>query len=360
MIAAVMVAGTAVIGCSSDTTDAPVTPAKTDAEYATDVTSGLKSNVTVELTALHDAAVELAAAAPTTTGRGWDATLDAAAITAMKTAWRKCRVAYEHVEGATAPIYPDADSFIDGRYDDFLSAIGPQGDQDLFDDQGVIGMHAIERILYAPEIPSFVITFEESLPGYKAAAFPATEAESTEFRTKLLPKLVTDTNTLLDEWQAGAVDLSSAYSGLVSLMHEQTEKVNNASTGEEESRYSQLTLADLHANLEGAQSAYALFQPWILSKTNSTDPTKDGPSIDAKIQAGFKVLQDAYNAQPGDAIPQPPATWSAENPSAADLLSPFGKLYATTRQEADVMTPDSVVFEMNLTASLLGFTPFSE
>lgn len=334
---------------------------KTDDQYKSDVTTGLQASITTQLTALHDAAIELQAAAPTTTGRGWDTTMDAAAITAMKTAWRKTRVAYEHVEGATAPLYPDSDSFIDARYDDFLAALTAQGgDQYLFDDQGVIGMHAIERILYSDTTPGFVVDYEKTLMGYKAAAFPATQQESDDFKNKLLVRLVNDTNTLLTSWTGNPITVADCYSGLISLMHEQTEKVNNASSGEEESRYSQLTLADLRANLEGSTTAYALFQPWIVSKTNSSDPTKDGPTIDAKIQAGFTALKTAYDAQAGDAIPQPPATWSAENPSADDLQSPFGKLYSITHQEADVTADGSVVFEMNLTADLLGFPRFAE
>ena len=49
---------------------------------------------------------------------------DAAAIAAMKDAWKRRRIAYEHVEGATAPIFPDVDVSMDARYDDFLAMLG--------------------------------------------------------------------------------------------------------------------------------------------------------------------------------------------------------------------------------------------
>ena len=63
-----------------------------------------------------------------------------------------------------------------------------QGDNSLFDGQGVIGMHAIERILYVQQTPAFVVGFESKLPGYKAAAFPATEQEAADFKNKLCPQ----------------------------------------------------------------------------------------------------------------------------------------------------------------------------
>ena len=139
------------------------------------------------------------------------------------------------------------------------------------------------------------------------------------------------------------------------LVNEQREKVQKASSDEEESRYSQRTMADLRDNLAGTKTAYALFQPWLLSKTDSGDPTKDGPTIDGKIQKGLEELETAYAAVDGDAIPQPPATWSAENPSAADLATPFGKLYSVVEEAVDPANTESVVAQMDLAAAALGF-----
>src|SRR4051794_4144051 len=77
-----------------------------------------------DLTQLIDAAKALQADAPTPSGRGWDGELDAGAISAMKNDWRDCRVAYEHIEGALAPVFPDLDGSLDARYDDFLAQLG--------------------------------------------------------------------------------------------------------------------------------------------------------------------------------------------------------------------------------------------
>ena len=119
-------------------------------------------------------ATDLQAAAPAPDADGWGPATDATAIAQMKAAWVRGRTAYERVEGVLAPLFPDIDSSIDARYDDFMTQLGGYGDSNLFDDQGVTGMHAIERILYANLIPPDVVDFESHLPGYSPAEFPST------------------------------------------------------------------------------------------------------------------------------------------------------------------------------------------
>jgi hypothetical protein len=168
-----------VCACSSD--DSPSGP-KTDEEYAKAVAQNMYETLLGDVDALHDAAVKLQAAAPSSTTRGWSATEDRPAIAAMTAAWLEARAAYERTEGALAPVFPDIDAAIDARYEDFIES---GADTDLFDDQGVTGMHAIERILFANAMPSAVVTVEESLPGYVPAAWPATAEEAAEFKNKL-------------------------------------------------------------------------------------------------------------------------------------------------------------------------------
>ncbi|HET9627747.1 MAG TPA: EfeM/EfeO family lipoprotein [Kofleriaceae bacterium] len=323
---------------------------KTDAQFQAEVVNGMHDTVGAELQKLVAAATALQAAAP---DHAWDATTDAAAIDAMKTAWKNARIAYEHVEGATAPIFPELDVSMDERYDGFLGDLKPTGDQDLFDDQGVTGMHAIERILYAPTIRPEVTTFEAKQDGYKAAAFPASPAEAAEFKTKLCQKLIDDAKSLHDQWQPQKIDLSLAYQGLVGLMNEQKEKVNLAATGEEESRYANITLFDLRNNLEGTRTAYALFQAWIQSKDGGLD-------IDAKLETKFAALKALYDADPGDQLPDVPADWSNDQPTTANLATPFGMLWATVHADVDPTADGSVVFEMNAAATKLGLAPFTE
>jgi iron uptake system component EfeO len=344
--------------CSSTTTDE---------QHQKDVVAGMRTSFINDLGNLVKYSQMLQAAAPTPSDRGWDATMDATAITAMKTAWAGCRTAYEHIEGATAPIFPDIDATIDSRYDDFLAAL-PNGDSYLFDDMGVTGMHAVERILYANVEPARVITYESTLPGYVAAAFPASAQEASDFKTLLVQKQITDAQALQNGWEdAKSYDLGAAFQGLVSLMNEQQEKVDKASTDQEESRYSQTTMDDIRNNLAGTERVYALFQPWIQSKAAATTDAgaaadagapQDGKTIDAAIEAGFAKLQALYDSVTGDAIPQPSATWSSENPTATDLATPFGMLYEGVHQAVDPEQPGSVVAEMNAAAVLLGFPQF--
>jgi iron uptake system component EfeO len=312
-----------------------------------------------DLQALKAAAQTMQAAAPTPAERGWDAVLDRDAILASKAAWQEARTAYEHTEGALAPIFPDLDFSIDARYDDYLAEL-PQGDPNSFDDQGVTGLHGAERILYSESIPEKVVTFEASLQGYTPAAFPATAEQAESLKTLLLAKIVHDADQFLTGWSNSQnINLSEAFQGLVSLMNEQREKVNKAATGEEESRYSQRTMVDIRDNLAGTKKIYAIFQPYLRSKTNPSDPTRDGPTVDAAIEAALAKLDALYAQVEGDAIPTPPATWSSEAPSAADLDSDFGRLYSGIRAAVSSDDPDSVVVNMNRAANVMGFDEFA-
>lgn len=331
------------VGCDEETVD--------DEAQSKAAVTAMHTTVLSDLDKLVAATKALQAAAPVVAGRGWDATLDAAAITEMKAKWRDCRIAYEHVEGALAPIFPDLDGSIDARYDDFIAENGP--DNDLFDDQNVTGLHAAERVIYAPEIPANVIALESSLPGYKAAAYPATEAEAKAFKEKLLGQMVKDAEAFKAGWTPANIDLPGAFQGLIDLMGEQAEKVNKAGNQEEESRYSQKTMFDLRSNLEGTRNVFEAFRPWLKLKTNE-DPELDGPTLDAAIVKGFDDLDAVYDTVDGEAFPAPPATWSAENPSAADLETPFGKLYTAVTNAVDPAREGSVVHEMTHAGEALG------
>lgn len=308
-----------------------------DEQFRADVTAAVKAQLLADISALKTSAIELQAVAPAEVWTPSD-------VAAMRAAWKRARVAYERAEGAIAPIFPDIDAAIDERYDGFLEA-GP--DSDLFDGVGVTGMHGVERILFADVTPAAVITAESALPGYVAAAFPATDAEAADFKVKLLGKLVQDTTTLETAWAGAELDLPAAYQGLIDLMLEQREKVNNASAGFEESRYSQVTMTDLRNNYEGTKEAWGRFAPWVATK-------EGGPALLAEVDRGFSALATAYAAVPGEAIPPPPATWAAEGPSASDLGTPFGALYVTVREATDELTQSSIVSGMATAGEKLG------
>jgi iron uptake system component EfeO len=338
-----LVLTTALAACSDDK--------KTDSDFASEVAVSMRTSITADLANLVQAAKDLQVAAPT---HAWDATADSDAIGKMRAAWRNTRIAYEHVEGATAPLFGDLDLSMDARLDDFLPGVtGEAGDLDLFDDVGVTGMHAIERILYARDIRPEVLTFEHTLPGETDPSYPTTAAEAMEFKNKLCQKLIDDATALHDQWNPAPVDEEAAFDGLVGLMNEQKEKVNLAATGEEESRYANMTLFDLRNNLEGTSKIYAFFQPWIQTKSGGAD-------ADAKIQAKFSELSTLYNRTQDDALPLIPSDWSAVAPTTANLATPFGMIWGTVHADVDPNLDGSVVFEMNKIAVSLGFKPFTE
>jgi iron uptake system component EfeO len=220
------------VGCASaadDTSAASssrdtVNDGKTDAQYAAEVDQGLHDTIAVDIDAMLAALTDLQAAAPTPANRGWDGAADADAITAMKAAWVRARQAYERIEGVVAPIFPFIDVPIDDRYEGFLATLGATGDQYLFDGTGVTGMHAIERILYVDSTPSRVVQSESVIPGYKAAALPATAQEAADFKAKLCAKALSDGNLLKSQWTQVQFDPSDALAGLTDLMIEQREK----------------------------------------------------------------------------------------------------------------------------------------
>ncbi len=306
----------------------------------------MKTEIQKELKAWEEASRALVDAAPTPADRGWDDEQDRQAIEKMRRAWFEARRSYELIEGAIAPIFPESDAATDSRYDDFLSHIGPQGDPDPFDDDGIIGMHAIERILWANEIPEEVVRFERGLPGYRSARYPETAEEALAFKEKLAARLVRDIQALRAQFEPLILDPAFVYQGLIDLAMEQTEKVDRAATGQEESRYAQATMRDLRSNYEGCLKAYQVFQPELRQK-------KGGAELDARVLAAFARLEAAYSKVEGDSIPQPPMTWSTVSPNLAHRETPFGELYFRVKRESDPTLAGSLVSELSQVARVL-------
>jgi iron uptake system component EfeO len=280
---------------------------ESDTAYATDVASQMHEALTVDLHQLVVSAQALQDAAPVTQGRGWDAQADFVAIAQMKNEWLRARAAYEHVEGAVAPLFPALDFALDTRYEAQLFG----GDAYAFDDKGVVGLDAIERIVWSDSIPSATIAYESSQTGYAPAAFPATEQEAADFKNVLCAKLVADAMALEAGWSTQAIDVTTAYGGLISLITEQRDEITNASLGAEESRYSQTTMDDLRSNMEGVEALYGIFRPWITSKDGGQD-------ADAKIESGFAALDALYANVGGDALP------SSSTPAYVSLRDAVG------------------------------------
>ena len=342
-LAAVALLAFAPAACGSD--------AKSDSQLQADIVTMMHALMLTELQGLHQAALDLQAAAPAAFSPGWDPSKDSgAAIDAMKEAWSRTRLHWERAEGPVAPMFVDLDDAIDSRYDDMLTALGAAGDPDPFDGQGIVGMHAIERILYAPG-PLAVAMNEMGLPGSLPATWPTSDAQAAEFKNGICQRLVSDTQTLVTEWKTTAIDLSAVFTGLTGLISSQAEKVGLAAMDQQESRYSQTTMADLRSNLAGTRAVYDLFEQWLATKPYGT-------TLDKSAMAAFDRLDLQYQSVIGDAIPDPPSTWTTP-PSPDDSQTPFGILYIAVTNEADPTYSASAVDTMNQVAHALGLPQFT-
>jgi iron uptake system component EfeO len=297
--------------------------------------------VGAELAKLTSAAEAIQKAAPAADDDGWNAKSDASAVADMRKAWKEARTAYEHIEGSIAVLFNGLDVSTDERYDGFIES---EPDQDLFDDEGVIGVHAIERILWSDSTPERVVKFEKALDGYKEAAFPETKADAEAFKSKLCARLVKDTKKMRDDFADLALDSTSAFRGMIGSVQEQSEKTTKAASGEDESRYAQNTLADMRANLDGARAVFSAFRPWIDEAGNDS----------ASISKEFDAIDAAYKAVKGDALPEVPEHFNPDEPSADHLSSPYGKLWKLLGEKTDDTDPGSLVSIMGKAADKMG------
>ena len=238
----------------------------------------------------------------------------------MRAHWAEARDAYERIEGAVATLFAHLDRSVDGRYDAFVE-LAP--DDDLFDGEGVTGMHAVERILWANAHPAETVRFESALSGYVPARVPANADEASRFRDGLVGRLVSDCEQMQRDLAPLALDPAAAYRGVMGSIEEQVEKVMLAATGEDESRYSRRTLADMRANLAGGRAIFAAIEPWLKSV--------DGEDEVRRVHAAFDELERAYSGS-SDALPPVPEGWNPDRPNED---TPYGRLFMIVSHHAD-------------------------
>ncbi|HEX4383365.1 MAG TPA: imelysin family protein [Myxococcales bacterium] len=320
------------------------------------VAQTLHDSMQADLQALVSNAQALQAAAPT---HAWN--FQDPAWPDMDAAWIGVRHAYEHVEGATAPIYGDLDVALDGRVEDY----GPDGagsltaTSDMFGTGGMAGSHAIERILYAdptqpyaddfdPVHAQAVVAYEAGLGYVPPASFPTTNEQALEFKNVLCARLVTDAQALLAGWTVDKIDVAQSYPGLTSLVNEQLSKIGDAATAQEESRYSQRVLDDMRHNMEGTAAIYTAFSPWLSART--------GHFVDLHILSGFDDLQAVYAAQPaGVNLPPAPAGFDPDAPTD----DAYGQLFTAVQALSDPEGDDSLTTRLNAGARLMHLPEFT-
>lgn len=291
------------------------------------VTLDVKAYLEREMAALEDATRALQRAAPAPDADGWSAASDPGAVRAMRDSWGRMRDAYEHIEAAITVLFPETDVAIDARYEGFAEA-GP--DRDPFDGDGVTGMHAIERILWADRVRPEVRAFEASLREgsvYVEPSFPTDARQAAGFRDALVQRMIDDVAAMRRAFAPLALDPAAAYRGVVASVREQHEKVDLAATAEEESRYAGRTLADMRANLEGGRVLFGFFRPWLREAGHEAMAT----AIDRRLAR----LQARYAALPGDSLPEVPPGWDPDAITEAQRATPYGALHTELAGESD-------------------------
>jgi iron uptake system component EfeO len=264
-------------------------------------------------------------------------------LTTMKTCWSRAHVAYEGVQGALDVLFSDVETTFDTTYTDYLQK--NPGDDDPFDDEQFVGAHAIERILWSADQPQPVIDFEFEFDHYTVARYPATADEAQAFKQKLVRRAIDDIRSIQMALAATTLDEASAYHALAGPLPDQLDKVLIASTPEEESRYSQTTLADLRGNLAGERTALGALTPWIDAAGGGALVTKLGARLDA--------IQMTYDATMGDALPPVPDMFDPNVPTTDQLATPFGQIYGLLQQENDPDHDGSTVALTSQVADLL-------
>ena len=79
----------------------------------------VKAYIQTNMDELMAAAQALQSDAPSPDANGWNAQNDAAQVAKMKADWKRARIAYEHIEGAIAVLFPDIDSKTCSSFFDF-------------------------------------------------------------------------------------------------------------------------------------------------------------------------------------------------------------------------------------------------
>src|SRR6185369_13830542 len=127
---------------------------------------------------------------------------------------------------------------------------------------------------------------------------------------------------------------------------EQIEKIIRVAQGDDESRYSQNTLADMRANLAGGRTNYGAFRDWLRTRPN-------GIALDTGIIAGFARVQALYDNNATDTLPPVPAGFDPAAPTPEQLDTPYGRIFAGLRVESDPMLTDSLVGQMSAAADAM-------
>ena len=218
--------------------------------------------------------------------QGWDVSQDSgAALAAMKVAWTRTRMHWERTEGVIEPMFGTLDESMDSRYEDMVMALGARTAIRIpFDGEGMIGMHAIERILYAPG-PEPVADVRGDRARLSAGGVAGVGPAGRRVQERPLPAPGRPTRAmLLDQWKTATIDLGVVFTGLTGL-HERAGG-KGQSGGDEPGRVALL------ANHDGGFALKPRRDPGFLRSLCSLAETKPyGVNLNDKASAAFMRLE---------------------------------------------------------------------
>ncbi|MFT5434795.1 MAG: hypothetical protein ACI9OJ_005509, partial [Myxococcota bacterium] len=278
----------------------------------TTLTLALHAEVGERLADFEGALANLEAAVPPPDADGWSDSTEAAAVLTMREHWRQARVAYQKIWPFVAVLHPAEEAELDLLLDVYLNEPSDE----------FVGMHAIERILWADAIDAAVLATEDLLDGAPKARFPNDAASARYFRDDLVGGARSAAKRMATRHQSEGLGPELALIGMAKMTEKLLKKLAPP-LGLYESRYSRHTAAELLANIDGLESAWRVLEP--LGDTAATSAVNAGLGRLRTILAGVEHL------------PTVPENW---NPSIVEPpvgVGDYQGLWTALRAEVDLV-----------------------
>ena len=122
-------------------------------------------------------------------------------------------------------------------------------------------------------------------------------------------------------------------------------------TGEDESRYSRRTLADMRANLSSGRAVLAAYAPMM-------EQSDEARALRVTIEERFDALEEAYGTE-GDALPDVPEGFDPDEPTEAHLATPYGRLFALLATASDPFAEGSLAHLLRQAGDAMHIPPLA-
>ncbi len=303
---------------------------------APSVADGLKATIGTMLRRFSESLVTLRARAPR--GREWQPSgADADAVKAMRAAWLDAHAAFVGLAGPVGELFPEQIPGLDRRWDVQLTDLGVDPDFMPFDERGVTGLHAIERILWSDQISSAVSSYEMTRLGYRTPRFPGTAEEADAFVASLAGAVAQVGLEVNQQFSRLTPDAALGAAGISRLLANSFLKVDlGYVAGSEDSRYSGTTMLDLRSELAAARAIWNVLRDG-LSRRGAASEKLGG--VDAGLARWTALLDEVKSKD----FPVAPNLWDPGTPSPEHALTPYGMLFVGLRRELNKARPDSLV-----------------